>query len=180
MRDESSSIKQVFVLTHNIYFHKEITFNKRRSGTDALQDETFWIIRKSAERSELVASVENPIKSSYELLWREVRQKPPSEAAMQNVMRRILEHYFKFFGGITPEEIIEKFEGQEKMICGSLLSWINDGSHFANDDLFMSCDPGRVDRYLMVFQRIFEESGHDGHYKMMMGDAYVALPPSAG
>ncbi|MDF2365635.1 AAA family ATPase [Sneathiella sp.] len=175
MREGSGSIKQVFVLTHNIYFHKEITFNRKRSGADALHDETFWIIRKSTERSELAASAENPIKSSYELLWREVRQKPPSDTAIQNVMRRILEHYFKFFGGITLEKVIERFEGQDKLICGSLLSWVNDGSHFANDDLFMSCNPGQVDRYLTVFQRIFEESEHGGHYKMMMGDAYVAI-----
>lgn len=94
----------------------------------------------------------------------------------QNAMRRILEHYFKFFGGVTPESTIEKFDGQDKLICGSLFSWINDGSHLANDDLYMSCDPGQVDRYLEVFQRIFEESGHDGHYKMMMGNDYAALP----
>lgn len=99
MRAGNSAIKQVFVLTHNIYFHKEITFHKKRSGADAMDDETFWIVRKSSTRSELVPSSENPIKSSYELLWREVRQKPPSETAIQNVMRRILEHYFKFFGG---------------------------------------------------------------------------------
>lgn len=176
MRGGGSAIKQVFVLTHNIYFHKEITFHKRRSGADAMGDETFWIIRKSVDRSELVRCPENPIKSSYELLWREVRQKPPSDTTLQNVMRRILEHYFKFFGGIVPEEIIDKFEGKEKIICGSLFSWINDGSHFANDDLFMSCDPGQVERYLSVFRRIFEVSGHHGHYKMMMGDAYVELP----
>lgn len=175
MREGNGAIKQVFVLTHNIYFHKEITFNKKRSGADALHDETFWIIRKSADRSELVLSAENPIRSSYELLWREVRQKPPSDTAIQNAMRRILEHYFKFFGGVTPESIIGKFDGQEKLICGSLFSWINDGSHFANDDLYMSCDPGQIGRYLSVFQRIFEESNHGGHYKMMMGNDYAAM-----
>ena len=62
------------------------------------------------------------------------------------------------------------------MVCNSLLSWINDGSHFAPDDLYLACDPNQVDRYLSVFQRIFEESGHAGHYKMMMGDDYVPLP----
>ncbi len=176
MREARSAIKQVFVLTHNIYFHKEITFNKKRNGAYALHDETFWIIRKSADRSDLMPSQENPIRSSYELLWREVKQKPPSDTAIQNAMRRILEQYFKFFGGVTPESIIEKFDGQDKVICGSLFSWINDGSHFANDDLYMSCDAGQVNRYLSVFQRIFEQSEHDGHYKMMMGSDYVQLP----
>ena len=176
MREGDGTIKQVFVLTHNIYFHKEITFNKKRNGGAALHDETFWVIRKSANRSELVQFDENPIRSGYELLWREVRLKPPSDTGIQNALRRILESYFKFFGGVKPESVIEKFEGQDKIICGSLFSWINDGSHFASDDLYTSCAPGQVERYLLVFQRIFEDTDHGGHYKMMMGDDYVALP----
>lgn len=176
IRKGDSIIKQVFVLTHNIYFHKEITFNRDRSGSNAFGHETFWVIRKSSQGSELVSYAQNPIKSSYELLWREVRQKPPSDMGIQNALRRILENYFKFFGGVTPESIVEKFEGQDKLICGSLLSWVNDGSHFATDDLYMSCAPGQIERYLSVFQRIFEESGHSGHYKMMMGNDYSALP----
>lgn len=176
MRSDNSAIKQVFVLTHNIYFHKEVTFDKKRSAATARSDETFWVVRKTSQRSELMSFAGNPIKSSYELLWREVRQKPPSDTAIQNVMRRILEHYFKFYGGITPEEIIENFEGKDKMICSTLLSWVNDGSHFATDDLYMACDPSQVDRYLNVFQRIFENSDHGGHFKMMMGDDYVELP----
>ena len=176
MRSGTSPIKQVFVLTHNIYFHKEVTFDKKRSGATARSDETFWVVRKTSDCSQIVPFNENPIKSSYELLWREVRQKPPSDTAIQNVTRRILEHYFKFYGGITPETIIDSFEGKDKMVCSSLLSWINDGSHFAPDDLYLACDFGQIDRYLTVFQRIFEESGHGGHYKMMMGDDYVPLP----
>ncbi len=176
MRSGTSPIKQVFVLTHNIYFHKEVTFDKKRSGATARSDETFWVVRKTSDCSQIVPFNENPIKSSYELLWREVRQKPPSDTAIQNVTRRILEHYFKFYGGITPETIIDSFEGKDKMVCNSLLSWINDGSHFAPDDLYLACDPNQVDRHLAVFQRIFEESGHAGHYKMMMGDDYVPLP----
>lgn len=92
-----------------------------------------------------------------------------------NAMRRILEHYFMFFGGVTPENAIEKFDGQDKMICGSLFSWINDGSHFANYDLYMCCDPSQIDRYLTVFRLIFDFSGHEGHYRMMMGNEYITL-----
>ncbi|PYF10396.1 wobble nucleotide-excising tRNase, partial [Rhodobacter viridis] len=73
MRTDASTIKQVFVLTHNIYFHKEVTFDTcRRTGKK--KDETFWVVRKTSRRSELVSFGENPIKSSYELLWKEVRQ----------------------------------------------------------------------------------------------------------
>jgi len=176
MRKGNSSVKQVFVLTHNIYFHKEVTFDKKRNATKVRSHESFWVVRKTSQRSELIHVYDKPVKSSYELLWREVRRKPPSDTAIQNVMRRILEHYFKFYGGITPEDIIEDFDGKDKMICNTLLSWVNDGSHFAIDDLCMASDPGQVDRYLNVFQRIFEESGHGGHFRMKMGEDYVSLP----
>lgn len=51
MRTGTSPIKQVFVLTHNIYFHKEVTFDKKRNGTAARSDETFWVVRKTSQRS---------------------------------------------------------------------------------------------------------------------------------
>lgn len=176
LRGAGSSIKQVFILTHNIYFHKEISFNKKRAGDSALSDETFWIIRKLSGRSELNSYPDNPIKSSYELLWREVRQKHVSGATVQNVLRRILEHYFKFYGGMVPETVVSAFEGRDRMICESLLSWVNDGSHFAIDDLYATIDAVQVERYLSVFRRIFEASDHLGHYKMMMGNDFVESP----
>ena len=39
-RNRSSLIKQVFVLTHNVYFHQEVSFNNTRADK-ALKDETF-------------------------------------------------------------------------------------------------------------------------------------------
>lgn len=67
MRSDKSPVKQIFVLTHNIYFHKEITFDKdRKSGKK--KDETFWALRKTSQKSEILLCKENPIKSSYELL----------------------------------------------------------------------------------------------------------------
>ncbi|MXZ00805.1 AAA family ATPase [Candidatus Poribacteria bacterium] len=139
---------------------------------------TSWVACKISNRSKITRLEENLIQSSYELIWREVRQEQPSHTVIQNVMRRILEHYFKFYGGIKLEGIPERFNGKDKMICNTLLSWVNDGSHFATDDLYMACNPGQVDRYLNVFQRIFEESDHGGHFRMMMGDGYQPLPLS--
>ena len=93
---------------------------------------------------------DNPVKTSYELLWNEVKDKNRSILTIQNTLRRILENYFKILGNINNDEIIEKFEGKEKQVCGSLFSWVNDGSHNALDDLFVSCDSDMVDIYLDV------------------------------
>lgn len=161
-------IKQVFVLTHNVYFHKEVTFNPNRRDV-AMNEETFGIVRKSSNVSKVEKYSLNPIKTSYELLWTEVRKSDRSNLTIQNTLRRILENYFKILGGVDPDKICAMFEGKEKIICKSLFSWVNDGSHYAHDDLYVSIDSLLVDNYLNVFRAIFEKTNHFSHYKMMMG-----------
>ena len=168
VRSKTGTIKQVFVLTHNVYFHKEVSFHKNRCADGRLNDETFWTVRKSKQQSRLKVHETNPIKTSYELLWIEVRNPDRDNLAIQNTMRRILENYFKILGNVDPDDICKHFEGKEKLICRSLFSWVNDGSHFAHDSLYVSIDDSMVESYLSVFKRIFEETGHIAHYKMMM------------
>lgn len=163
-------IKQVFVLTHNVYFHKEVSFNPKR-GNSALKEETFWIVRKRSNETEVKRYPTNPIKTSYELLWQELKEEGRTNLTIQNTMRRILENYFKILGGVDPEIILKDFEGEEKVICKSLFSWVNDGSHSSHDDFFVSIDDAIVDSYLLVFKRIFEKTNHFAHYQMMMGEA---------
>ena len=168
VRSGTGHIKQVFVLTHNVYFHKEITFNtKRTSG--AMNEETFWVVKKIDQYSSVEKHNDNPVKTSYELLWNEVKDPNRSILTIQNTLRRILENYFKILGNINNDDIIDKFEGKEKQVYGSLFSWVNDGSHFAHDDLYVSCDAAAVENYLDVFRKIFDKSKHIAHYNMMMG-----------
>lgn len=167
-REGSGQLKQVFVLTHNIYFHKEVSFDRQR-GAECRAHETFWIVRKVEGVSKITSYPYNPIKTSYELLWGEIRNPSRSNMAIQNTLRRIIENYFKILGNVNPDEIIAKFEGKDQQVCASLFSWVNDGSHSAHDDLYISADQGVVARYLDVFRRIFERTGQMGHYKMMMG-----------
>lgn len=174
-------IKQVFVLTHNIYFHKEVSFDPKR-GKECRAHETFWIVRKVNDESIVVGYDHNPISTSYELLWQEVRSSDRSKITIQNTLRRILENYFKILGNLDKDKITEKFEGRDQQICGSLFSWINEGSHSFNDDLYISVDDAVIARYLDVFRRIFEVTGHKAHYEMMLGPealaAMTAAPPA--
>ncbi len=167
MRNSPGTIKQVFVLTHNVYFHKQVSFDSRRDENQKLKDETFWIVRKSNIISKIKGYKTNPIKTGYELLWDEVRNSDRNNLAIQNTLRRILENYFKILGGVDFNDLCEHFKGKEKQICNSLFSWVNDGSHSAHDSLYVSNDSD-VQIYLNVFKRIFEEAGHIAHYKMMM------------
>lgn len=168
IRDGTGHIRQVFVLTHNVYFHKEVCYNFRR-GTDALHEETFWTVRKPEAVSKLVKCQTNPVKISYEMLWAEVRDSERSSMAIQNTLRRILENYLKILGGVNLDQLFMLFDGKEKMMCQSLCSWVNDGSHSVLDDLHVSMDESTIESYLKVFRLIFERSKHSAHYEMMMG-----------
>lgn len=170
VRAGTGHIKQIFVLTHNVYFHKEVAYNPKRKDV-AMNEETFWIVRKPGLVSKLDKHPANPIKTSYELLWSEVRKPDRSLLTIQNTLRRILENYFKILGGVDPDTICAMFEGKEKLICKSLFMWVNDGSHYAHDDLYVSIDEAMVDTYLRVFRAAFDKSGHLAHYKMMIGDS---------
>lgn len=168
VREGVGHIKQIFILTHNVYFHKEVTFNRKRCD-EAMNEESFWVVRKPNSISIVEEQSTNPIKTSYELLWAEVRRADRSNLTIQNTIRRILENYFKILGGIDPDSICEKFEGKEKLVCKSLFSWMHDGSHYAVDDLYISVDDTQVELFLKVFKKIFENEDHIAHYNMMMG-----------
>ena len=169
VRCDTSQIKQVFLLTHNVYFHKEVTFNPNRKDI-SMREETFWIVRKVNGKSTIEKHNSNPIKTSYELLWAEVRRTDRPSIAIQNTLRRILENYFRILGGVDPDSICNKFDGKDRLVCRSLFSWINDGSHSAHDDLYVSAPDSEVQVYLRVFREIFVRTDHLPHYQMMMGD----------
>ncbi|GAA8923319.1 AAA family ATPase [Helicobacter pylori] len=174
---EKTNIKQVIILTHNTYSYKEITLEydlKRYQGKYS-----FWIIKKDNNVSKIEKFEENPIKNSYELLWQEVRWAKEKQAkenniswvSLQNVMRRIIEYYFRILGGFKHNDSLsEYFENiEEKQICNSFISWFNDGSHGISDDLLVQSQDTSIETYLKVFENIFKKTGHEAHYKMMMG-----------
>ena len=77
---EASPIKQLFILTHNVYFHKEVTFDSHRHGIGP-QRKSFWTIRKHSGKSEVTRHDQNPITTGYDLLWSELREQPRSTVA---------------------------------------------------------------------------------------------------
>lgn len=165
------NIKQLILLTHNVYFHKEVSFI---DGRTAEHKETFfWILRKRHNISFIQCyEMKNPINNSYELLWLELKNRSKlSGITIQNTMRRIIENYFKILGKYGDDELIKKFDDhQEQAICRSLICWINDGSHSMPDDLFIEQLDASIEKYFDVFRKIFDRTGHPEHFNMMIGE----------
>jgi wobble nucleotide-excising tRNase len=170
-REGRGNIKQLILLTHNVYFHKEVSFINSRD-TNGRNDTFFWILRKNNKVSSFKNyEKKNPIQTSYQLLWQEIKERNSNSIlTIQNTMRKIIENYFKILGNYKDENLIQKFESYEQqLICKSLISWVNDGSHSVSDDLFIEVQDDSIEYYLEVFKNIFIFTNHEGHYNMMMG-----------
>ena len=181
----SGHIKQVFVLTHNVYFHRQVTFDGNRPPNGVHPYECFWIVRKRDSESKLERCTKNPVKSSYELLWYEVRLAQSGQLTdtntLPNVLRRILEHYYTMLGGYSKiEKVLETFAGRDKLIANDLLSFMHAGSHSVFDDAHMSPSNATPEAYLRVFKQVFDHTEHGAHYEMMLvpSPAAVATPPT--
>jgi wobble nucleotide-excising tRNase len=169
IKSEIGNVRQLILLTHNVYFHKEVSFIDGRTKT--CNKTNFWILRKNDKVTTLQSfNMDNPILSSYELLWKELKsEEVKSTLTVQNIMRRIIENYFKLLGKHGDDYLIGRFETKEEQeICRSLISWINDGSHSINDDLYIELQDRTVENYKKVFKEIFVSTEHKAHYDMMM------------
>ena len=185
-------IKQIFILTHNVYFHREITYQQ----TGYYNCVSFYIVRKVDNMSdvrpctrpsaEVPSEMENynPVQNSYAALWDELRDMK-SPIPTMNVMRRILEYYFLqlcgFEGSDLRERILDKHKdafikevegGKPDMtdyqLASSLLAYINN-PHGISDGLNYVEETDDVEAYKRVFKLIFYALDQDQHYDMMTG-----------
>lgn len=171
IRNGDGRVEQLVLLTHNVHFHKEVTYVRNGEPTTG---RSFFVVKKRAgQNSELVSCGErNPVRTVYKSLWDEVAKArlSPDEASIgiQNVMRRILENYFRILGSINDEAVVAYFEGEQQLVCRSLLGWVNEGSHSIIEELDFSPTEASTRVFLDVFELIFVHSGNQGHYDMMI------------
>ena len=190
---EGDYIKQIFILTHNVYFHREITYHQ----VQRYRSVSFFIIRKAdnissvtrcTRRSAVPSQLENynPVQNSYAALWDELKEVTSPITAM-NVIRRILEYYFLqlcgYEGTNIRKEVLEKEENRKRFIdqteggqpdytryhlASSMLSYINNSTGIT-DGLNYVEDCVDAEQYKTVLRLIFEAMHQEQHYNMMMG-----------
>ncbi len=185
-------IRQIFILTHNVYFHRKITYQQ----VGRYNSVNFYIIRKHNN----ISSVElcqrqskktpeqqenyNPVQNSYASLWNEFKELN-SPIPLLNVIRQILEYYFLqlcgYDGTDLRKEILENNRGRfvtelegERLdmdkynIASLMLQYINNHKGIS-DGLDYVEDYDNAEQYKEVFKLIFEVMHQNKHYNMMMG-----------
>lgn len=125
-------------------------------------------MRKNKSITSIKKYENNPITSSYELLWKELYEyKNSPTSSVPNIMRRILEEYFTFLGDIKLDELILAFDPDEQVIADSLIKFAHDGSHRIKEALYVEQTDQIYDKYYEIFERIFMENNQGNHYNMM-------------
>ncbi|WP_070138501.1 AAA family ATPase [Crocinitomix algicola] len=172
---ENSTLNQVFILSHNLYFYKEVSFKqrpicKKRAHFSVSKFNGISIVDYKGK--------DTFVHNDYMLLWKSLKElKDTNDKAFNitigNSMRRIIESYVNFIGlGNSHWDSIRNLDVSNPIypICSALISEINDVSHksLPFDDLYyqriVNEEP---DRLYSAFELIFENIGEE-HYKMMM------------
>ena len=193
-RDTKTSedfIKQIFILTHNAYFHREVTQHQAKR----YEFVNFYIVEKTGNVSNVKECLRdsgkgefenvNPVQNFYTALWMEYRE-TRSPVPLMNVIRRILEHYFIQIcgheGSTLRKTLLEdnrqyfiktdsngQIDNSQLQKVSAMISWLNASTSSIVDESNYIDDGSTIDVYKETFKMIFELMGQEQHYNMMMG-----------
>jgi len=194
-KKQKSKIAQLFVFTHNSYFHNAVT--KGQNSNDLYNLVNFYEIRKNEDnRSDcklcyrrrtdiagIAYSNLNPVQDEYLMLWSQLHDTEQPQIVI-NSIRQILERYFLQmcgYDGNTLQKIIledhhdafitnlANFEDDtDYQIAKSMLSCMTSNPSLMDSGINHSTDwQSNAKKYLEVFKLIFKCMGQSEHYNMM-------------
>lgn len=175
----NSNICQVFILTHNYYFYKEVAMGKR----PICKDQTHYLISKNSRNETQIEKREYKERDDYSLMWETVRNaknnlddnNKEQNILLANLFRRILESYANFIGlGNDSWATVmtdDNKDSVEHYLKCAFVSMINDESHKVSpfDSLyFHKIHNEKPSKLFSVFESIFMDINGKDHYEKMM------------
>ena len=160
--------KQIFILTHNLYFFHELLMLKNPNKTHKPKDYNLFRVVKSLN-SNIFPMERDTLLNDYQNYWKIIKdciENKHHVSMLPNAMRNILERYFSFIhqkGRLNAT--LDKIGSVDKEF-EPFLRYFNRGSHSDAINL----DLGTIDaqRYVSKFRQIFTETGFSEHYDTMM------------
>lgn len=178
-------IKQIFILTHNPYFFKEVSYNHIRDYECA----SFFEIKKDGKNQSHVSMCiseeertggavkinTTPIRNSYDALWEEFKTET-DPLVLLNITRQILEYYFLqicgYDGRSLKELLVDKstipFSDGDTAIATAMLNLLNLGIGGFADGLYFDISAVSPEDIRNVLRMLFDNSNQIQHYNMMM------------
>ncbi len=153
--------KQVFVLTHNLYFFHELLHKQKDTNA-----KLFRLCR--SDFSQLSEMNRKDIQNEYQSYWQILKdydEGRATEVILANAMRNILERFFGFIEKNDFNELTKELEKDEKN--NFFIRYINKESH--SDPINIS-DSKEINPQIFkeAFKKIFEDSGYEAHYNQMI------------
>jgi wobble nucleotide-excising tRNase len=173
---KNNNIIQTFIFTHNLYFYKEVAFDKRLICMDISH---YNIIKIQNKTNIEQVSSDKQIFDDYSLMWKslkDIKGNLSNDKSMNifiaNTMRRIIESYVNFIGiGKNPWASLdgEDMDSSSYDIKSAFISMINDESHRigALDNIYYQRIINEEPNILFnIFKELFDEIGLE-HYNLM-------------
>lgn len=170
---DRSNLRQLIVLTHNTQFHREAAYSSDRSSAHR----RYFRLVKNLDGFTTVKDDDrkSKIRGTYALLWDAVVEaaRDESDSALLhvgvcNVVRRIIEWYFKTVGSLEDYRRPSDLEVAEERMVATFHVWANAGSHTIADDVDQTIGVSETKRFLTLFQMYFDMQGHGAHFDMMI------------
>ena len=174
----NGNLEQVFILTHNYYFYKEVAMQKR----PICKSQQHYLIEKNAINETYIKQREYKEYDDYALMWqtiKEAKEKLSDNNKEQNILlanlfRRILESYANFIGLGTDAWatvlVDDNKDTMEHYLKTAFISMINDESHKVSpfdNFYFQKIHNANPLKLFEVFESIFNTIGKE-HYDRMM------------
>lgn len=157
--------KQVFILTHNLFFFHEMLKHLRRADEYSL-----FRITKAAH-SVITPMQASDVQNDYQSFWQAIKDAQAgrtSVTVIPNMMRNILEYYFNFVHRQNELQAALAELADEDADFKALYRYVNRESHA---DAVNLTDFGEIEpaHYVERFRQVFVKTGFEEHYAKMMG-----------
>ncbi|MDY4426373.1 MAG: AAA family ATPase [Helicobacter sp.] len=172
LRNKDSGYKQIFILTHHLYFFKELIGFKENYKKDI---HTFRIRRNESYISHINTMKEDEILNDYQAYWqilKDYKEGKIHAILIPNTMRNILEY---FLGFIQKDKIdtIKQIENEDKeKKFEAFCRYINRESHSFMGNI-LDTKEFDIDMFFEAFKKVFEYLGHLEHYEKMIGTSNI-------
>lgn len=154
--------KQVFVLTHSLYFFYELTHTnpKTRSETQHL-----FRVYKNKNGSSVIPMKYEEIQNDYQSYWSIIKDQASPPALIANCMRNIIEYFFNFVQKTDFNNVFQKPALSTDKFT-TFYRYMNRESHSLGQNIF---DIKEFDHEVFKdgLRLIFEECGYSEHYYAM-------------
>ncbi|MEZ8988010.1 AAA family ATPase [Vibrio breoganii] len=158
----STSVEQVFVLTHSLYFFYELTDanHKRRKETQNL-----FRLSKNTAGSSISNMKYEEVQNDYQSYWSVINDDKQPPALIANCMRNIIEYFFNFVQKEDLSNVIQRPELKE-LRFQAFVRYINRESHSLGQNIFDFKEFDYSD-FKEGLRLVFDVTGYDSHYNKM-------------